>query len=377
MMGPMTAELWAIPAVLLLLLVIGLVALLRGRARPPSARPSQPPASRLPRATAPAPPAHRPFEAPQPLDAELDRDPGDDTEPDNLHTRREAAIEALRQARQRSALDAARLDALRQSRAQAADAAAPRVEALPLRRRAPAPSPLRLVPLAPPTPAPELAPAPAIPVPAPAPAPVPAPAPAPAPVPSPPPMPPPDALRAAPASAPPLADRTVPGASPTRALAPPAPAASPLAVAPSRPSALAPTAPARPATVLVVDDSKVVRVKTSRLLEKHHYQVLLADDGLTALAALAQQWPDLVITDVEMPGLDGFGLTQRLRGLPGGPAMPVIMITSSNDRHRDAATQCGVDVLLGKPYPEEQLLAEVASALARAAQPAPAGLRMQ
>ncbi len=190
-------------------------------------------------------------------------------------------------------------------------------------------------------------------------------------------MPPPDALRAAPAPAPPLADRTVPGASPTRALAPPAPAASPLAVAPSRPSALAPTAPARPATVLVVDDSKVVRVKTSRLLEKHHYQVLLADDGLTALAALAQQWPDLVITDVEMPGLDGFGLTQRLRGLPGGPAMPVIMITSSNDRHRDAATQCGVDVLLGKPYPEEQLLAEVASALARAAQPAPAGLRMQ
>lgn len=136
-------------------------------------------------------------------------------------------------------------------------------------------------------------------------------------------------------------------------------------------------APSRPFTILVVDDSKVVRIKTSRLLEKHHYQVVLADDGLTALTALSQQWPDLLITDVEMPGLDGFGLTQRLRGMPGGTALPVIMITSSNDRHRDAATQAGVNVLLGKPYPEDQLLAEVEAALAGVAQPAPAGAVMQ
>ena len=136
-------------------------------------------------------------------------------------------------------------------------------------------------------------------------------------------------------------------------------------------------APGRPFTVLVVDDSKVVRIKTSRLLEKHRYQVVLADDGLTALTALSQQWPDLLITDVEMPGLDGFGLTQRVRGMPGGPALPVIMITSSNDRHRDAATQAGVNVLLGKPYPEDQLLAEVEAALAGVAQPAPAGVVMQ
>ena len=160
------------------------------------------------------------------------------------------------------------------------------------------------------------------------------------------------------------------------------PATPPLPAPLPRPAAQAPVAvalqpPAAPITVLVVDDSKVVRIKTSRLLEKHHYKVMLADDGLTALQALAEHWPDLVITDVEMPGLDGFGLTQQLRSQPRGQAMPVIMITSSNERHRDAATHAGVSVLLGKPYPEEQLLAEVEKALGRVAQPAPAGLLMQ
>ena len=147
--------------------------------------------------------------------------------------------------------------------------------------------------------------------------------------------------------------------------------------APAAPVAAAPLLPVAPITVLVVDDSKVVRIKTGRLLEKHHYKVVLADDGLTALQALAEQWPDLVITDVEMPGLDGFGLTQQLRNQPQGQAMPVIMITSSNDRHREAAARAGVSVLLGKPYPEQQLLAEVEKALGRVAQPAPAGLLMQ
>lgn len=157
----------------------------------------------------------------------------------------------------------------------------------------------------------------------------------------------------------------------TKPVAAVAPAAAP-------PVAPAPTTrPPGPITVLMVDDSKVVRIKTSRLLEKHHYKVLLADDGLTALQALAEQWPDLVITDVEMPGLDGFGLTQQLRSQPRGQAMPVIMITSSNERHRDEAARAGVSVLLGKPYAEAQLLAEVEKALGRVAQPAPAGLLMQ
>ena len=135
-----------------------------------------------------------------------------------------------------------------------------------------------------------------------------------------------------------------------------------------------PAGPGLPLTVLVVDDSKVVRIKTSRLLEKNNYRVLLADDGLSAMACLEAQSADLLITDVEMPGLDGFGLTQRLRASPRWAGLPVIMITSSDDKHRAEAAAAGVDVLLGKPYDEQALLAEVQRALARVQRTESAGL---
>ncbi len=159
----------------------------------------------------------------------------------------------------------------------------------------------------------------------------------------------------------------------------PAPRPTPATALPIPPqvSPQPPPRPAGPALVLVVDDSKVVRIKTSRLLEKHHYRVQLADDGLTALQCLEAQRPDLVITDVEMPGLDGFGLTDRMRNQPGWATVPVIMITSSNDKHRAGAAAAGVNVLLGKPYPEETLLAEVEKALSAVAGPAPAGMLLQ
>ena len=355
----MTAELWAIPALLLVLLLIGLIALMRGRSRRPP-----PPISRLGPQTRPMRPT-----ATQPPPRPFEHSAGGehDTEPDNLHSRREAATEALRLARQRAAADAARLDALRQGRAQAARQAPRPSVVTPLRRPLPAARP----PWPPPG-APAGVPAaarPAVPDrPTPAAPPVQPPsATTPAPAPTRP--------AAAPIAAPALASRADP-ASPARPAMPPVQAPVPWP-APAAPVAAAPLLPAAPITVLVVDDSKVVRIKTSRLLEKHHYKVMLADDGLTALQALAEHWPDLVITDVEMPGLDGFGLTQQLRSQPRGQAMPVIMITSSNERHRDAATRAGVSVLLGKPYPEEQLLAEMEKALGRVAQPAPAGLLMQ
>lgn len=358
----MTAELWAIPALLLVLLLIGLVALTRGRSRPPA-----PPSSRLGRQTRPMRPAstqppQRPFE--HSAAGELD------TEPDNLHSRREAATEALKQARQRAAADAARLDALRQSRAQAAGQAPQPSVVTPLRRPPPPPRPALPTPL-PEPPVPIARPATVRPVAQDRPV-TPA-------LPVPPPLPPRSAPISAPINAPMAAPQQARLAEPAplaRPATPPLPTPLPRSPA-SAPVAVAPLLPTAAITVLVVDDSKVVRIKTSRLLEKHHYKVMLADDGLTALQVLADHWPDLVITDVEMPGLDGFGLTEQLRSQPRGLAMPVIMITSSNDRHRDQAARVGVSVLLGKPYPEEQLLAEVEKALGRVAQPAPAGLLMQ
>ena len=115
--------------------------------------------------------------------------------------------------------------------------------------------------------------------------------------------------------------------------------------------------------VLVADDSKVVRIKTGRLLAQHQYRVAYASDGLDAVQQLQAQQPDLLITDVEMPGMDGFELTRHIRGNPQTAKLPVIMITAADDRHREQADAAGVSVLLGKPYAEDALVAHLRLAL--------------
>ena len=115
--------------------------------------------------------------------------------------------------------------------------------------------------------------------------------------------------------------------------------------------------------VLVADDSKVVRIKTGRLLAQHGYRVSHAGDGLEALQQLQAQAPDVLITDVEMPGMDGFELTRHIRDDPRTAGLPVIMITAADDRHRAQADAAGVSVLLGKPYADDELLAHIRLAM--------------
>lgn len=123
--------------------------------------------------------------------------------------------------------------------------------------------------------------------------------------------------------------------------------------------------------VMVVDDSKVVRVKTSRLLTGQRYRVAVAEDGSEALRLMAGAPPDVLITDVEMPGMDGFELARHVRGNAATRELPIIMITSADDRLKQAAAEAGVTVLLGKPYPEEVLMDHIAR-LARVQATAPA-----
>jgi CheY-like chemotaxis protein len=115
--------------------------------------------------------------------------------------------------------------------------------------------------------------------------------------------------------------------------------------------------------VMVADDSKIVRVKTGRLLSQHQYRVSYAEDGLDAAKQLQASIPDVVITDVEMPGMDGFELTRRVRQNPQTAHVPVIMITAADDKHREDAQRAGVSVLLGKPYQEEELIDHIRSAM--------------
>jgi len=115
--------------------------------------------------------------------------------------------------------------------------------------------------------------------------------------------------------------------------------------------------------VMVADDSKVVRVKTGRLLAQHQYRVTFATDGLDAVNQMRTSMPDVVITDVDMPGMDGFELTRHVRQNPLTAHIPVIMITAADDKHRQDADRAGVSVLLGKPYPEDELIAHIRQAM--------------
>jgi chemosensory pili system protein ChpA (sensor histidine kinase/response regulator) len=121
--------------------------------------------------------------------------------------------------------------------------------------------------------------------------------------------------------------------------------------------------PARPAPlILVVDDSLTVRRITKRLLEREGYRVALAKDGLEALDQLAGERPVVVLSDIEMPRMDGFDLLRNIRGDTALTDLPVIMITSRiAQKHRDIAAELGASHYLGKPYSEEELLRLIGS----------------
>ncbi len=140
------------------------------------------------------------------------------------------------------------------------------------------------------------------------------------------------------------------------------------AAAPAQP--LEPAAPAVPLAplVLVVDDSLTVRRVTQRLLAREGYRVVLAKDGLDALEKLADELPAVVLSDIEMPRMDGFDLVRNLRGDARLAALPVVMITSRiAQKHRDYAAELGVNHYLGKPYNEDELLGLIGRYCAQAA----------
>jgi chemosensory pili system protein ChpA (sensor histidine kinase/response regulator) len=119
--------------------------------------------------------------------------------------------------------------------------------------------------------------------------------------------------------------------------------------------------------IFVVDDSVTVRKVTSRLLNRHGYDVITAIDGVDALEKLENQYPSLMILDIEMPRMDGFELASKIRMHAVLSKVPIIMITSrTGDKHREKAFQCGVDSYLGKPYKEQELLNNIETLVAAA-----------
>jgi chemosensory pili system protein ChpA (sensor histidine kinase/response regulator) len=117
--------------------------------------------------------------------------------------------------------------------------------------------------------------------------------------------------------------------------------------------------------VMIVDDSLTVRRITSRLLTREGFDVVAAKDGIDALELLQTETPDVILLDIEMPRMDGFEFTKKIRGDAKNAGIPIVMITSRTaEKHRNRAKELGVELYLGKPFQEDELLKHLREMLA-------------
>ena len=115
--------------------------------------------------------------------------------------------------------------------------------------------------------------------------------------------------------------------------------------------------------VLVIDDDGDVRALVVGLLERAGYEVNEASDGRDGLRAVFSDRPDLVLLDVTMPGLDGWGTLERIRELTD---VPVLMVTARSDElEKVRGLKAGADDYLTKPFGRQELLARVEALLRR------------
>lgn len=113
-------------------------------------------------------------------------------------------------------------------------------------------------------------------------------------------------------------------------------------------------------TILVVDDDATMREVLCVHLEDEGYRLLKAEDGPSALETARRTYPDLILLDVMMPGMDGYEVCRRLRRDPLLAEIPVVMITSLDDREsRLEGLRAGADDFLPKPYDTAELRARV------------------
>jgi DNA-binding NarL/FixJ family response regulator len=121
-----------------------------------------------------------------------------------------------------------------------------------------------------------------------------------------------------------------------------------------------------PLTILVVDDDLGTRLSISDYLELSGYSVITADDGQEALAMVDEYHPDLIVTDIVMPRMNGYELVRRVRQQPAFRLLPVILLTArTQTQERILGYQSGCDLYLPKPFELEELAAAIRNLLER------------
>lgn len=118
--------------------------------------------------------------------------------------------------------------------------------------------------------------------------------------------------------------------------------------------------PAVPPTIMTVDDSPSMRMLLRAALSDLGYAVAEAEDGLQALERIDGIGPDLLITDINMPNLDGFGLIERLRARAEHRNLPILVLTTeSSDEKKARARNAGATGWIVKPFHPDKLAAAI------------------
>ena len=123
----------------------------------------------------------------------------------------------------------------------------------------------------------------------------------------------------------------------------------------------------KPSTILVVEDEKVTRLVIANLLKREGYNVVGAVDGVDALRVLKGEKPDLILSDIHMPNMDGFAFFEKVQENPSVRQVPFIFLTSlTGQEHLMLGKELGVDDYLTKPIDRDLLLASIRGKLKRA-----------
>ena len=112
--------------------------------------------------------------------------------------------------------------------------------------------------------------------------------------------------------------------------------------------------------ILAIDDSRTMRGLVQRVLEEAGYSCICAQDGIQGVARFKEEHPDVVITDINMPNMDGFGVISSIRNGAGNRSVPILVLTTESADHlKERARTAGATGWIVKPFEDATILSVI------------------